>query len=64
MVGVCNLCSIGSFLGIVLLLILVVIGLQIIQFLYRVNVIAKRIEQLTDYKTWLSLIKWPFFKSK
>ncbi len=60
----CSLCFAGYFLGLALLIILIVIGLQIIQFLARVNTIAKRVDTLTDVQTWVQFFKSTFFKSK
>lgn len=52
-----QLCVIGYVLGLILLVVLIIIGLQVIQFLSRVNTIAKRVDALTDVQTWIQVFK-------
>ena len=62
---VCSLFSTTAYaLGLVLMLILIVIGIQVIQFLRTLNVMANRVESLTDIQTWIHFFKSTLFKSK
>lgn len=60
----CSLCLIGYGLGLVLLGILIIIGIQVISLLCKVNTIVKRIDSLTDVQTWLHVFKTFFSRKK